>query len=526
MYQNFRLMIKDFRSRVKAWVSKDSAVAPLSNWNKVPSQHAEVPLRIAIVSQPHSFGAIVDSYFSGLLNSLGHQATIFYDDGMMPINESLPWESESTWALRKSIAVNRARCAYKSVSANAKGLSELNLIEKPVDRTDCHYQTIHGCSILRHYRVGMLKDELPGLQRRNEMTWEAISISASLGRYIAENDFDRVIVNHGLYSSTGPMRLVAQENNIPVLSYDLAKRKDHMNFTWNHSSDEWWIEELWEEFRDKELNIQQKEVLASYLQSRRSHKLDQHVYNFGAESSVEALKAELGIPADKRMATLFTNVLWDAAAASREICFESSLDWVVQTIRWFENNPDYYLAIKIHPAETVIGTQQSFFDLLNQSVPELPSNVVVVQPDAEVNSFTFCAASDLGLVHTSTVGMEMALEGKPVVTVAKCHYRGKGLTYDPNDSDEYFSLLHRMDEVGFQPSMQRAAEKYAFLSLCKYQCPFPFVVRDTASEFGGRVEMFEPDSILKHPVIDELASAIVDMRPITCPDELLLRGSE
>ncbi|MFC2005131.1 hypothetical protein ACFLUY_02790, partial [Chloroflexota bacterium] len=48
-----------------------------------------------------------------------------------------------------------------------------------------------------------------------------------------------------------------------------------------------------------------------------------------------------------------------------------------------------------------------------------------------------------GLIHTTTVGIEMAAIGLPVISTGKALYRGFGFTLDPSTKQEYFCLLSK-----------------------------------------------------------------------------------
>jgi len=50
-------------------------------------------------------------------------------------------------------------------------------------------------------------------------------------------------------------------------------------------------------------------------------------------------------------------------------------------------------------------------------------------------------AADLGLVYTTTVGLEMAMSGLPVIVVGQTHYRGKGFSIDPENWEDYSNRL-------------------------------------------------------------------------------------
>ena len=55
----------------------------------------------------------------------------------------------------------------------------------------------------------------------------------------------------------------------------------------------------------------------------------------------------------------------------------------------------------------------------------------MIAPTEKVNTYDLIAAADVGLVYTTTVGLEMAMCGIPVIVVGDTHYRERGFTNDP-----------------------------------------------------------------------------------------------
>jgi len=95
-----------------------------------------------------------------------------------------------------------------------------------------------------------------------------------------------------------------------------------------------------------------------------------------------------------------------------------------------------------------------------------------------VNTYDIVEITDLGLVYTTTVGMEMAMSGLPVIVVGNTHYRGKGFTLDPSSWDGYFELLNRVlvDPGSHRPSQTQVdqAWNYAYRFFFEYPHPFPW----------------------------------------------------
>lgn len=98
---------------------------------------------------------------------------------------------------------------------------------------------------------------------------------------------------------------------------------------------------------------------------------------------------------------------------------------------------------RIHPGEALVK-HGSILDLIRKTLPHLPPHIHLIEPLADVNTYDLMDVADLGLVYTTTVGLEMALRGIPVIVAGKTHYRNRGFTYDPATWVEYFKLLNRL----------------------------------------------------------------------------------
>ena len=50
---------------------------------------------------------------------------------------------------------------------------------------------------------------------------------------------------------------------------------------------------------------------------------------------------------------MFPNLEWDSIVAYDPTIFKSMNDWIIETVKWFIDNPKFELIIRAHPAETV-----------------------------------------------------------------------------------------------------------------------------------------------------------------------------
>jgi hypothetical protein len=98
--------------------------------------------------------------------------------------------------------------------------------------------------------------------------------------------------------------------------------------------------------------------------------------------------------------------------------------------------------VRVHPGE-LLGAGLPSEQIVRQALPVVPPHVKLIAPDSRLNTYDLIDSAHLGLVYTSTAGLEMAMRGVPVITAGQTHYRGKGFTDDPASLTEYFDRLEQ-----------------------------------------------------------------------------------
>jgi hypothetical protein len=131
----------------------------------------------------------------------------------------------------------------------------------------------------------------------------------------------------------------------------------------------------------------------------------------------------------------------------------------------------------VHPGERLTHGP-SMVDVVKAAVPVLPENIHVVGPQEKINTYDLMEFTRLGLVFTTTTGLEMSLNGIPVITCGNTHYRNRGFTLDPKSYDEYSSILNtvlpNVDKHQLTRSQVDLAWRYAYYFFFDYPRPFPW----------------------------------------------------
>ena len=453
-----------------------------------------------------TFHLYIEALLALGLKKKGHQVTFIIDDNTLPIHELKKIGNEENWDYQAE-----KDFVYASKFLDNIGLPFISISNFIKDSTsldyDKKYDFILEATLLKQYKVGVISSDLPKLKEKTKLIEKAIAITNYIGEKLVRLNPDNVIMSHGIYSTWGPPFQVLNENNIPTLVHGRGKKRHSQVFNWNKTGDSWDVSEEWEKVKNKDLSQKELEEINAYLDSRISHKDDVFVYNFGKETSKKETIENLGLDADKPIYTLFTNVLWDAASAQREIAFKNPVEWVLKTIQWFNEHSEKQLIVKIHPAEVVIGTNMPFYDIILERITP-NDNVRIIKPEEKVNSWSIYDITNLGMVHTTTAGMEMPLVNKPCIIVSKTHYRNKGFTIDVNSKDEYFSLLDTFDKstIDFEKNKKEAL-KYAYLLFIRYQIPFNMFFEEVSTNIKGfrydKIEIYFEDRLYSE-IIDKI----------------------
>src|SRR6185436_10735106 len=168
----------------------------------------------------------------------------------------------------------------------------------------------------------------------------------------------------------------------------------------------------------------------------------------------------------------------DSLTLGRNIFAESMSEWITRTVQYFAKRSDLQLVVRIHPGEKIVPQAKSMGTVVREALPEIPSHIHLIGALDSVNTYDLIEIANLGLAYTTTVGVETAMNGIPVIACGDTHYRGRGFTIDPNSWDEYLAALQTVlsDLPGHRLSEEQTARawKYGYLFFFEYPHPFPW----------------------------------------------------
>jgi hypothetical protein len=290
---------------------------------------------------------------------------------------------------------------------------------------------------------------------------------------------DLIITPNGSILEMGAVYQVARAVQIPVVTYEFGEQRGRI---WFAQNDEVMLQNtdgLWQARQGQPLTESQWEQIRALYASRQNGQLWENfsrLWQGLPSQGGEQARQTLGLD-ERPVVLLAANVIGDSLTLGRQIFSQNMTDWLERTVKYLAQRSDVQLVVRIHPGERYLKGP-SVAQVVQNALPHIPSHVHLVKALDPINTYDLIQVADLGLVYTTTVGMEMAMSGAPVIVAGKTHYRGKGFTLDPNSWEDYFQMIDRAlaDPQGSRPSRPQVelAWKYAYHFFFDYPSPFPW----------------------------------------------------
>lgn len=297
--------------------------------------------------------------------------------------------------------------------------------------------------------------------------------------YLQNNRPDVVIIPNGTIQELGMVYRIARYLKIPTVTYEFGDQRQRMWVAQNSEVMRQETDKLWEARQGIPLTEAQIERLGSLFKARQRGAIWENFVRLWQDTPSqggEQARAALGLD-DRPVVLLATNVLGDSLTLGRQVFSKSMTEWISRTVQYFSGRPDIQLVIRVHPGE-VLTHGTSMMDVVKEVLPRLPEHIHLIGPKDKINTYDLMAVADLGLVYTTTVGMEMALDGLPVIVAGQTHYRGRGFTFEPESWVAYFKMLGQMLEhpANFRLSREQVelAWQYAYRFFFEFPRPFPW----------------------------------------------------
>ena len=279
---------------------------------------------------------------------------------------------------------------------------------------------------------------------------------------------DRVVLIHGLYNIHGIPTEIARKLNIPVIILGGGGiRKDTIIACHGETYHKQLVNEsntIWENIT---LNSYKIEKVLNYVNKKKysGSGVDYLNYHPNPIESNDFIYRFLKINDNRKIITIFTNVVWDAQILYQGNIFKDIYDWLEFTILEIKKNKNIIGIIRVHPAEKKGNspTNQPIMDEIFKRIKILPDNIRVVEAENNISSYSLAKISHASIIYGTKMGLEIALMKIPLIICGETFSRKKGYGIDINDKIQYTNLLKNIETYSFNiDKFYERSLKYAY----------------------------------------------------------------
>lgn len=324
---------------------------------------------------------------------------------------------------------------------------------------------------------GSLADDDPlTLRSYRDFLVSGMVLVDAFDRLLTKVQPNHVLVLNGAFFAERILAELADRRGARVVRYEKGFMTDSVLVSrWYSDRDDLdYGEAAWREAVERPFGESERAEVDEYLRERRGPGRAFDVFSTTADEQRDA-RAMLHLAPGRLAVGVFTNILWDSGTQDKDRVYPSMAEWMVRVVSWAVAHPDIDVVVRIHPAEVRMlnhPSREPMLEHIQRNFAVLPPNLVVVPPESPLSSYALFRFVDVGLVYTSTVGLELACTGTPTVTAANAHYSGKGFTYDPDTPEEYWAtvddLLANPPDAEQRERSSELARRYAHLFFFRF----------------------------------------------------------
>lgn len=409
----------------------------------------------------------------------------------------------------------------------------------PADRTEAHglamdWQgdpgafTAESLPLGELVRPSLMRTLLRGSLEQDDLTRRlyreylegAVLLARAISRALDEVDPTTLIAMNGMFFAERIAMAIAAGRGLHVVTHERGFMRNRLVLDHDRPANLFRVDEAWEERKDTPLSTAEEEELDAYLHGRQSGKNEVVNYWPSVEARQDFILDQLQLDPAKPIVSLFTNILWDTAVYQRDRGFAGMFDWLERVIDGVAGIPDLQLVLRIHPAEVRLTqkTRERVADRLAERYPSLPTNVAVVSADSDLSSYALIDLSTAVAVYTSTVGLEAALRGVPVLVAGETHYRNKGFTVDVDSPEQLPDLLQRLPAwPRLTPQQVDLARRYASIFFLRNMLPMTLATESNNLAVKLNFDDFDALKPGCNDTLDHICTAILERQSFPLP---------
>jgi len=427
--------------------------------------------------------------------------------------------------------IDRLGISYSYVSdfIQENRQAELKRMANEVDYENHTELSLNGTHLGTHLVSAMLRhtkgSSYEGMEDLlKEFAYTVLVTAEAAEEAIKKLSPTKAYMSHGIYADWGPALSVSLKKNLPVISYFSCYLIAHFFFGTVYNFNQTFMtisNESWNKYKNLDLTEIQKQRLYNFLQRRylnnETADMKGILKEYKGENDIFYKKYDLD--PKKPIWGIMTHINWDAISDYFQMIYRNFDEWLNETVKEIYNVKDIQWLIKIHPSELNDNPYTGCQKFIENNFPDLPSHIKIIKMDDEISPKDFYNLVDGGVTVMGTGGLELSMEGKPVILAGEAHYSNKDFTYDAKSDEQYKELLHNAKNISpLDSEKHNLALKYGYIYFILKQIPLlPAIGEDLYIDFNEINQLFPGNN----KFIDFLCEIIIHGGDFILPENLV-----
>lgn len=337
-------------------------------------------------------------------------------------------------------------------------------------------------------------------------------------RVLEDENPQAVVVFNGMFFPEAAVRWLAQKNGVRVISHEVGLLPFSAFFTDGEATA--YPIHIPQEFQ---LNGEQENKLDAYLTERLKGRFTMAGIRFWPEMHQLDEKFLERAQKFKQIIPIFTNVVFDTSQSHANVIFTDMFDWLGLVVEVIKAHPETFFVIRAHPDELRPGKEscESVGEWVRRNGVDRLTNVLFVEATEYISSYELIQRSKFIMVYNSTIGLEAAVLGMPVLCGGKARFTQLDTVFFPKTRAEYYQLaekLLRAKKINVPNEFQKNARRFLFFQLFISSLRFDAYLKQDPWRDGYVILRRIPMKLLRpetSTVLKVIADGILFNRPFT-----------
>jgi len=371
-------------------------------------------------------------------------------------------------------------------------------------------------------RLHTLVDDEGTRRLFREYIRSAWQVARDFSALLDSSDPQAVVVFNGQFFPEATARWLAQQRGIKTIAHEVGFQPMTAFFTTGEATA--YPIDIPADF---ELNAAQNTKLDTYLEKRFQGRFSMAGIQFWPEMKGLDQDFLAKAAAFKHIVPVFTNVIFDTSQPHSNVVFSDMFAWLDLVLETARQHRDTLFVVRAHPDESRPGkaARETVAGWVASRRTTAEPNIVFVASDQFLSSYELIQRSKFVMIYNSTIGLEAAIMGAPVLCAGRARFTPYDTVFFPQTVEEYkrtFADFLSIEKVAARPNHAHQARRFLYYQLYRTSLPFDSYLEATETKGYVRLKNFDLKSLYSEnsPALATVLAGVLD------DGDLLLKEAE